>query len=141
MQLIYMNFYGNLHSTKLRNMIRKIKSHFKVSKRNKRFSFMMTINGEVKCRNSLSTTQNALPFFYCGNLTLFGWFDTKLGLFAAEQSHGTTNLLEQTMHWDMLNNKNSNLGLCLTCPSASFALQYGGFVPCDCSAAKGPFSC
>ena len=49
----------------------------------------MTINGEVKCKNSLSTTQNALPFFYCGNLTLFGWFDTKLGLFAAEQSCGT----------------------------------------------------
>jgi len=48
----------------------------------------MTINGEVKCKNSSSTTQNALPFFYCGNLTLFGWFDTKLGLFAAGQSRG-----------------------------------------------------
>ena len=48
----------------------------------------MTINGELKCKNSSSTTQNALPFFHCGNLTLFGWFDTKLGLFAAEQSRG-----------------------------------------------------
>ena len=29
--------------------------------------------------------------------------------------------------------------LSLTCPSASFALQYGDFVPRDCSAVKGPF--
>ena len=29
--------------------------------------------------------------------------------------------------------------LSLTCPSAAFALQYGDFVPRDCSAAKGPF--
>ena len=28
--------------------------------------------------------------------------------------------------------------LSLTCPSASFALQYGDFVPRDSSAAKGP---
>ena len=26
----------------------------------------------------------------------------------------------------------------LTCPSVSFALQYGDFVPRDCSPAKGP---
>lgn len=29
--------------------------------------------------------------------------------------------------------------LCLTCPSASYALQFGNFVPVDRSAAKGPF--
>ena len=28
--------------------------------------------------------------------------------------------------------------LCLTCPSASFALQFGDFLPRDRSAAKGP---
>ena len=38
------------------------------------------------------------------------------------------------MHWDMLNKDNSNL-----VASASFALQYGDFVPRDCLAAKGPF--
>ena len=29
--------------------------------------------------------------------------------------------------------------LWLTCPSASYALQFGNFVPVDRSAAKGPF--
>ena len=41
-------------------------------------------------------------------------------------------------HWDMLNKENSNWWLSLTCSSASFALQYGDFVPRDYSAAKGP---
>ena len=45
---------------------------------------------------------------------------------------------EQMTHWDMLNKENSNFVASLTCPSASFALQYGNFVPRDCSAAKGP---
>ena len=46
---------------------------------------------------------------------------------------------EQMPHWDMLNKENSNLVDCLTCPSTSFALQFGDFVPRDCSAAKGLF--
>ena len=46
---------------------------------------------------------------------------------------------EQMMHWDMLNKENSNLVALLTCPSASFAHQFGGFVPRDRSAVKGPF--
>ena len=51
---------------------------------------------------------------------------------------------EQTMHWDnMLNTKNSNLVALFNMSQCviNFALQYGDFVPCDCSAAKGPFSC
>ena len=44
---------------------------------------------------------------------------------------------EQMTHWDMLNKENIQIWwLSLTCPSA-FALQYGDFVPRDCSAAKG----
>jgi len=30
--------------------------------------------------------------------------------------------------------------LCVTCPSASFAFQFGGLIPRDRSAAKGPLS-
>ena len=36
-------------------------------------------------------------------------------------------------HWDML------ICLCSTYPRASFALQFGDFVPSDRSAANGPF--
>ena len=47
---------------------------------------------------------------------------------------------EHMMHRDMLKKRKFKFGgfLSLTCPSASFALQYGDFVPRDCSAAKGP---
>ena len=44
---------------------------------------------------------------------------------------------EQTSHWDktyMIWNGNF---LCLSCPSATFALQRGGFVPREWLAAKG----
>ena len=44
---------------------------------------------------------------------------------------------EQMTHWDMLN-KEIQIWWLSFCPSASFALQYGDFVPRDCSAAKGP---
>ena len=45
---------------------------------------------------------------------------------------------EQMTHWDK---KPPNLNfLCFTCPSVSFALQFGDFVPRDRSAAKGPFN-
>ena len=109
-----MNFYGNLHSTKLRNTIRKRRAHFKVSKISKIFSFVMTINGEGKYKNSLSTTQNALPFFYCGNLTLFGWFDTKWVVCSwAITWYKNRHAGEQMTHWDMLNQKK---------------LKFGGFV-------------
>ena len=62
------------------------------------------------------------------------------GPFAAERSRGSNRQTgEQMMHWDMLNKENSNLVALLTCPSASFAHQFGGFVPRDRSAAQGPF--
>jgi len=38
---------------------------------------------------------------------------------------------EQMMHWDMLNNENSNLVAFFNLTSASFALQFGDFVPCN----------
>ena len=45
---------------------------------------------------------------------------------------------EQMMHWDMLT-KPPNLNfLCLTCPSASFAHQFGKLNHVTRSAAKGP---
>ena len=53
---------------------------------------------------------------------------------------------EQKSHWDNKQNTciilNGNL-LCLSCPSATFALQHGGFVPREWLAAKGllPFLC
>ena len=58
--------------------------------------------------------------------------------FAAERSRGTNRQTVVKMtHWDMLNKENSNLVLCLTSPSASFAPQFGE--PRDRSVAKGPF--
>ena len=42
---------------------------------------------------------------------------------------------EQMTHWDMLNKSTHLNSLCSTWPSA---LQFGDFVPRDCSAAKGP---
>lgn len=38
---------------------------------------------------------------------------------------------DQMMHWDMLNKENSNLMAFFNLTSASFALQFGDFVPCD----------
>ena len=47
---------------------------------------------------------------------------------------------EQKSHWDKTNKTymiwNGNF-LCLSCPSATFALQHGGFVPREWLAAKG----
>ena len=65
------------------------------------------------------------------------WERALNGPFAAEQSRGTKSpYWRQMTHWDMLN----IWWLSLTCPSASFALQYGDFVPRDCSAPKGPLT-
>ena len=67
---------------------------------------------------------------------------TKDGTFIRGQgavSRKTRHTGEQMAHWDMLNKENSNWWLSLTCPSAYFALQYGDFVPRDCSAAKGHY--
>ena len=38
---------------------------------------------------------------------------------------------DQMMHWDMLNKEKSNLMAFFNLTSASFALQFGDFVPCD----------
>ena len=51
---------------------------------------------------------------------------------------------EQKSHWAKTNQKayiilKGNF-VCLSCPSATFALQYGGFVPRDRLAVKGPES-
>ena len=47
---------------------------------------------------------------------------------------------EQKTHWEQRcwTKKTQIWWLCLTCPSASFAFQFGEFVPRDRSAAKGP---
>ena len=47
---------------------------------------------------------------------------------------------EQMMHWNKLTKKIQIWWLCLTCPRASLALQFGDFVPRDCSAANGPLA-
>ena len=49
---------------------------------------------------------------------------------------------EQTSHWDKTNKRHIILNgnfLCLSCPSATFAIQHGGFVPREWLAAKGLF--
>ena len=52
------------------------------------------------------------------------------------QNHQTE---EQMTQWDILNKVTKfEFFFCFTCPSASFALQFGDFVPRDCSVAKGP---
>ena len=52
---------------------------------------------------------------------------------------------EQKSHWDMTNKDNYHFKLmyvfCLSCPSATFARQRGGFVPHEWPAAKGLFRC
>ena len=52
---------------------------------------------------------------------------------------------EQQSHWDKTNKRNCHLKLCmsfvLSCPSAIFALQYGGFVTHEWLAAKKSLSC
>ena len=49
---------------------------------------------------------------------------------------------EQKLHWDKTKKSyiilNGNF-LCLSCPSATFALQHGNFVPPEWLAAKGLF--
>ena len=49
---------------------------------------------------------------------------------------------EQKSHWDKTNKENYHFKLyvfCLSCRSATFALQRGGFVPREWLAAKGLF--
>ena len=52
---------------------------------------------------------------------------------------------EQQSHWDKTNKRNCHLKLCmsfvLSCPSAIFALRYGGFVTRKWLAAKKSLSC
>ena len=43
---------------------------------------------------------------------------------------------EQKSHWDKTNKRHTGIilngnFLCWSCPSATFALQHGGFVPCE----------
>ena len=49
-------------------------------------------------------------------------------------------LLKTNKRLHTLINLNGNF-LCLSCPSATFALQHGGFVPCKWLAATGVFLC
>ena len=50
---------------------------------------------------------------------------------AAERPRGTNQQSgEQMTYWDKTK-KIQIWWLCFTCPSASFALQFGDFVPCD----------
>ena len=52
------------------------------------------------------------------------------------QNHQTG---EQMTHWNIIKEATKfEYFLCLTCPSASFALQFGDFVRCDCPDARGP---
>ena len=61
------------------------------------------------------------------------------GPFAAERSFGTNcQTGEQMMHWDMLDKASKFEFSLFNMSSASFAHQFGDFVPCDLSAAKGP---
>ena len=50
---------------------------------------------------------------------------------------------EQKSYWDKTNKENYHFKLCmsfcLSCPSATFALQHGSFVPREWPAAKGLF--
>ena len=70
-------------------------------------------------------------------------FLTFNGPFAAEQSCGTKSPNWRTMQWHTWTCSMKKIQiwcLCLTYPSASFALQFDDFVPPNCSAAKGPLS-
>ena len=51
------------------------------------------------------------------------------------QNHQTE---EQMTQWDILNKVTKFEFSLFQCPSASFALQFGDFVPRDCSVAIGP---
>ena len=85
-----------------------------------------------------------LVTLWCGRFVgrMYGRVTTKIGpLQVAVNVVQNRRTGEQKSHWDKTNKGNYHLiimyAFCLSCPSATFAHQYGGFVPREWLPAKG----